>query len=221
MSEFHNAEISYKCQCSTELSVGERTDEGIREVAEQHGKHHPEFLFSLLTVAAACVRNEDYEDAIRYYREALPLNRKLNGDLHSKVGDNLVAMALAMDALGLYTEEMIMLEESLTIFSDPSCTLPSEGTQHGRKIVHVLNQMGNCYFHRGMFNEASKKYKDAVTFIEIDDKSSFRSRKQDITLFEVPSMSSISDKCLRRIERSKKIVTSFVGFSCVNPQVTQ
>lgn len=146
-------------------SVREKLDDAIRELIDSRGETHPDLLFSLVTIGNACLKNGDFEDAIRYYERALPLNKKLNGADHPKVGDNLVSMASAMESTGWYNEGIEALTEALRIFELSSIRAKSERKANASwlKVVNALNQMGNIYFGLGMLDIAMEKYHDALT----------------------------------------------------------
>lgn len=157
----------------------ERIDKGMKELAERSGERHPDLLFTLLTVAEACGRNGDHEDAVRYYRQAIPLHRELNGSRHPKLGESLVAMASALDALNMYDEEITVLEEALEIRRD------GVGDDRSRlpDVVSLLNRIGNCHFRCGSIDEARERYTEAVSVVESDDdgRSAPRSKRSEKT----------------------------------------
>lgn len=146
------------------VSIRTKLDNAIRELIETRGDAHPDLLLSLVTLGNACSNNGDYEDAIRYYQQALPLNRKLHGVDHHKVGDNLVSMAMAMESVGRFEEGMEALEGALKIYKVSSVRTNSERKANALwfKVVNVLNQIGNIYFRLGMIDVANEKYHDAL-----------------------------------------------------------
>lgn len=202
-------------------SVGDEIDVGIREIADLRGEQHPDMLFSLLTVANACTRNGDDEEAIRYYKEALSLNRKLNGTNHPKVGDNLVSMATAMDNITMYNEEITVLEEALDIYRlhgtfNMDTDEKDKKNKHGRKIAHILNKIGNCYFHLRLVDKAIEKYEEAFEAIKHDSvqKNSVKpsrlvSNISSLSSSSLSSMTLLSSKCRKQMERSKSMINYF------------
>eukprot|EP00957_Ditylum_brightwellii_P072316 5496717-Ditylum_brightwellii.AAC.1 len=57
-------------------------NDGLNEMINNLGEKDPDVIFLLETLGNGCFKNEDYNDALRYYRQALDLKMQTLGQEH-------------------------------------------------------------------------------------------------------------------------------------------
>ena len=60
-------------------SIRSQIEVAVEDFREEKGEEHPDFVFALGTIAEACAKNGDDDEALRYYEESIPLLKKLKG----------------------------------------------------------------------------------------------------------------------------------------------
>ena len=120
-------------------------DERLSHLQETVGESHPDVVHALSALGDACLTNEDHEEALRYYTQALEVGKKTFPVGHPSVsaeqGDKANAIKNYNSALALQMQEL--------------------GEDHPSVAV-TLHNIGTMHYRSQEFHYALKSYKQVL-----------------------------------------------------------
>jgi tetratricopeptide (TPR) repeat protein len=145
----------------------EELNEKIRELKDALGSSHPDVAFTIHTLGDACSRNGDYEEAYRYYMEALELKKDVLCPAHPNIADTISALGFATKTLGMIEDSINHFETALVMYQnafDDRSWVKEENNKPQveyylyRQKALVLSGVGSLLFRENKFSEALSKY---------------------------------------------------------------
>jgi tetratricopeptide (TPR) repeat protein len=148
-------------------------DERLSHLQETVGESHPDVVHALSALGDACLTNEDHEEALRYYTQALEVGKKTFPVGHPSVADTLCSIGNVSMALSMYQESKSSYQAALDFyraaFSNRSWATGIDGPpmqqvdyniQH--KFASTLASMGSLEFEQKNYAAAMKYFEDAL-----------------------------------------------------------
>ncbi|MEO1219461.1 MAG: tetratricopeptide repeat protein [Bacteroidota bacterium] len=135
------------------------------------GKDHPDVAYSLNRVGVSLKEVANYEEALRYQKEALEMRKRIlredesNSGKQEHVAYSLSEVGGTLARLGKYAEALDYKAKALHIRRNIF-----EGQDHPG-LAHSLNSVGELLTHLGNYNEGLKEKQEALAMRErLDDR---------------------------------------------------
>ena len=213
---------------SNTSSFRERLEAGIADIKKSQGDSHPDVAFFVSKIGDACAQNHDFEDALRFYTEALDLKRRIFGQYHLEVADTL-------RSIGLVTKELHRFEQSLKSFSEAQIVyhknIDSDDTAGkskklncdscftiASKVACTHNDIGNIHFNQHRNDDAKDNYHKSLRIyqclsdkakqiegVSSNAKSCTKIQGQPIDLMIAESLNNLASVCAESNDRTRAI----------------
>ncbi len=194
-----NFMLTETCSTIAESSVGSTKlssslDKRLADIQKSLGENHPAVVEVLTALGDACMRNEDYQESLKYYTQALESTKKNTTPGHPDVADILSCIGLVNYKLSMPKESLSNLKAALDIYSkacsDRSwATEEKDGTEKQidykilRRMASTYSAIGSCEFQQKNFINAKYQYenalleakKSAIAAASLDPRTSSRS----------------------------------------------
>lgn len=155
---------------STPLSKS--LDKRLTELQDSVGEFSPEVAQVLSAIGNACLKNEDYKEALRYYTQALDVTKKVVHPEHPDIADVLASIGFASIKLAMPTESKSNFNAALAIYlkahSDRTWAATTDGSTKQidydlqRKIACMRAALGTSEFEHKNFSGAKRHFEDAL-----------------------------------------------------------
>jgi tetratricopeptide (TPR) repeat protein len=169
-STIATSDASEQAAGSTELSTS--LDKRLAELQKSVSEQSPEVVKVLLALGDACVRNEDYQESLQYYTQALEATKKVSPEGHPDIADVLSSIGFVSAKLSMPKESLSNLTAALDIFtkaySDRSWATEKDGSTKlidyslHRRIASTRSALGSCEFQQKNYAKSKKYFEDAL-----------------------------------------------------------
>jgi len=123
------------------------------------GDVHPRIVDNLLGLAAVLGdRGEDFDEALRLTREAVELQRQVQGDNSAEYAGDLQYLATVLNQKGDYDEALVVNREAVEIYRQ----LDAEGNGLPDWYASVLNNTGLTLMNKAEYEEALPYLQESI-----------------------------------------------------------
>lgn len=213
---------------SNPSSFRQRLEAGITEIKKLQGESHPDVAFFVSKMGDACAQNHDFEDALRFYTEALDLKRRIFGQYHLEVADTLRSIGLVAKELHRFDQSLKSFAEAQIVYHKNIDNDDTAGKSKklncdfcftiAWKVACTHNDIGNIHFNQHRHEDANDNYHKSLSIYRcLSDKAKQieesptntkpRSKIQGqlIDLMIAESLNNIASVCAELNDRTRAI----------------
>jgi tetratricopeptide (TPR) repeat protein len=200
----------------------------LKHLKKSVGEDHPDVAHTLSSLGDACTINEDHDEAMQLYTQALDVAKRAFPKGHPKSADILCSIGNVCMKLSMFAGSKSSFNAALEIyrraFTDRSWSSSSDGIKQQldynlhHKIASALASLGSVEFQEKNYNAAHKLFQDAlldakraaVTGVALDriktkgskEKSEFL---KEARIFVTEMFNNVASVCAERGDKSAAI----------------